>query len=317
MSPNLRLSRRTLTLAGVATIVTAPSVVLAPPQPLPIQLTGVVRDFKENTEACGHPDFENMPQNGMGRYAGGIALSIAGDGKPVYVGGVKKIAQQWRDSANRQIAWCMNGQFPAAGDVIGQWGQASDGGITSAASFYQWFHDTPVYNMSAPLTLTLVWNQATGMYVFDDQSDPFYVARGGFFPIDDLLFGNSPVQGNGNGNGNGGGGGNPNLDHNFHFTFEVHTQFLYQAAGGQSFKFTGNNNDVWLFVDGYLVNDLTGIHAAHDQFVDLNRLGLVNGDWYSMDFFFAQRFRPDSHFRIDTNVQLESVPIETVSAVFD
>ena len=98
--------------------------------------------------------------------------------------------------------------------------------------------------------------------------------------------------------------------------FEVHTQFQYDAAAGQSFKFTGTDT-VWLFIDGNLVNDLIGVHASHDQYVDVDRLGLSDGEWYALDFFFAQRYMPQSHFRIETNIILESLPISTISAVFD
>jgi fibro-slime domain-containing protein len=85
---------------------------------------------------------------------------------------------------------------------------------------------------------------------------------------------------------------------------------------GQSFLFEGTDS-VWLFIDGHLVNDLAGVHAAHDQFVDVDRLGLVDGESYQLDFFFAQRYEPQSHFRIETNIVLNSLPIATVSAVFD
>ena len=57
--------------------------------------------------------------------------------------------------------------------------------------------------------------------------------------------------------------------------------------------------------------------AAHDQYVDVDRLGLSDGEWYALDFFFAQRYMPQSHFRIETNIVLESLPISTISAVFD
>ncbi len=74
---------------------------------------------------------------------------------------------------------------------------------------------------------------------------------------------------------------------------------------------------MWLYIDGKLVTDLCGVHAAHDQFVDLDRLGLMDGESYQLDFFFAQRYAPQSHFRIETNIVLNSLPIATVSAVFD
>ena len=97
---------------------------------------------------------------------------------------------------------------------------------------------------------------------------------------------------------------------------QVHTQFQYDASAGQNFKFEGTDT-VWLYIDGHLVNDLIGVHASHDQYVEVDRLGLVDGEWYQLDFFFAQRYMPQSHFRIETNILLQSMPIATVSPVFD
>ncbi len=268
----------------------------APPPPA-ILLTGIVRDFREATAPGGHPDFESMPLQGLGRYSGNLAATIGADGKPVFAGNGAKVAQQWRDSQSRQICYLLYDED--LDDTAGSFSVSSTGGITSAATFNQWFNDVLVYNISEPLTLTLV-RQDDGMYLFDDTLDPYYASLGGFFPIDGRLFGNP--------------GGVP--DHNFHFTFEIETQFVYDASAGQNFKFEGTDT-VWLFIDGRLVTDLIGIHAAHDQFVDLNRLGLVDGEAYSLHFFFAQQRRPQSHFRIETNILLQSQPYIMVSAAFD
>ncbi|MHC4217988.1 MAG: fibro-slime domain-containing protein [Planctomycetota bacterium] len=305
MTTSTDLTFRMLICVGTASLLvpTAAAQVPEPEFPETVQITGIVRDFKSMAEMGGHPDFENNPENGMARYAGNMDPLIGDDGKPVFTGNGAKITSQWRDAQNRQISNLLYDSFPLPGDTAGSFGQAGTGGITSARTFAHWFRDVPVYNMSVPLTLTL-YRQANGLYVFDDQLNPEYIELDGFFPIDDRLFGNT--------NGH----GNPHDQHNFHFTFEVHTQFQYDAAAGQSFKFEGTDS-VWLYIDGNLVNDIVGVHASHDQYVDLDRLGLVDGEWYQLDFFFAQRYLPQSHFKIETNVLLESMPIATVSAVFD
>ena len=266
--------------------------------PETIDVTGIVRDFKERTDAHGgHPDFENRPDKGFARYSGNIAPVLGEDGTPVFTGDGRKVASQWRDSEHRQISYLL---YDAdLGDHEGNWSVFSQGGITSADSFEQWYRDVPGVNISAVLTLTLV-RQDDGHYVFDDRADPKYASLGGFFPIEDQLFGNP--------------GGSP--DRNFHFTFELHMEFEYDADGDQDFMFIGDD-DVWVFIDGKLVIDLGGVHAAHDQYVDLNRLDLVDGETYSIAFFFAERHRTQSNFRLETNIPLRTTGVPTVSMIFD
>lgn len=291
-----------LALAGAYSINPA-TATSAPPakNPAPqeeILLTGVVRDFKEWSVAGGHPDFERKPDNGFAHYAGNVRPTLDDDGQIVWVGGGHKITSQWRDSSHRQI--CPDLYDSSRGDVEGAWGVESTGGVQSAASFKQWFRDVPGVNLSAPLTLRFV-RTADGSYVFDDKTDPEYASLGGFFPIDNQLFGNSP--------------GSPK--HNYHFTFELRTQFRYDASANQIFKFTGDD-DVFVYINGRLVIDLGGVHAAHDQFVDLNRLGLVDGETYRLDFFFAERHRTQSNFRIQTNLMLSTPTMTpTINSSFD
>ncbi len=263
-----------------------------------VQISGIVRDFRECTVEDGHPDFEHMPQTGFGRYAGNVATSLDVDGRPTFAGPGFKISNQWRDSHHRVIAPCL---YDASwGDSQGGAAQPSTAGITSAASFAQWFRDFPGVNMSTIVPITLR-RQPNGIYVFDSDIDQPYADLGGFFPIDDQLFGNS--------------GGNP--DHNYHFTFEMHGAFIY-IDNNLNFKFEGSDS-VWVFINGHLVTDLEGVHASLDQYVDLERpsLGLVQGNSYPLDFYFAQRFRPHSDFRIQTNIVLAGLPPSTVLSQFD
>ncbi len=185
------------------------------------------------------------------------------------------------------------------GDTPAVEGKPDHGGLTSSTHFDQWYRDVPGINISKALTLALVL-QDDGTYVFDDQEDPFYSERDGFFPIDDELFGNSD--------------GSPY--HNFHFTFELHAEFTYDASAGQMFQFVGND-DVWVFINGQLVIDLGDVHPTLDQYIDLDRLGLQDGEVYRLDFFFAERYSTESNFRITTNLPLQTIDLPTISAQYD
>jgi fibro-slime domain-containing protein len=283
--------------AGVGVLVSLCAGTALAEEPESLDLTGVVRDFRERSAEGGHPDFERRPDAGFGHYCGNVAPSLGEDGKPVFTGQGWKLSSQWKDQYGRPICYLLYNE--EAGDVAGSMGVSSNGGIQSQDSFGMWFNDVPGVNMSAPLTITLQ-RQDDGSYLFDDKLDPLYADLNGFFPIEDQLLGNP--------------GGSP--DRNFHFTFELHTEFTYDAGGKQVFKFIGDD-DVWVYINGQLVIDLGGVHAATEQYVDLNRLGLEHNRTYTLDFFFAERHRTQSNFRIQTNLRLESVDLPSITAAFD
>ena len=276
------------------TAVSAMSIMLAITNPPPdsIELTGTVRDFEEQggCGSNGHPDFEVTPSKGYGQYCKNIATQLGTDGKPVFVGNGKKVRWQCTDSNYQPICWTMYDASQGDHNIKYRKGH-STGGIESEDSFNQWYNDVEDVNISIPLTIKLM-RQQDGSYVFDDQLDENYQQLGGFFPIENQGWGNP--------------GGSP--DRNFHFTFELHTEFTYQANGAQYFQFIGDD-DVWVFIDGQLVIDLGGIHGSTEQYVDIARLGLEDGESYTLDFFFAERHRTQSNFRFQTNLMLEEAEL--------
>lgn len=273
--------------------------------PSVIELTGIVRDFKEWNEPGGHIDFDKdgradslMGCDGV-IWCGNVDTTLGADGKPVFTGNGFAVTKQWTDSGGRPICYTL--YDATRGDIAGTKGCNSTGGIDSEASFDQWYTNVAGVNLASPLTLRFR-RQADGSYVFDDKTDIIYSTRGGFFPIEGRLFGNPPVK--------------KGIDRNFHFTFELHTRFTYDTDANQTFRFVGDD-DVWVFIDNKLVVDLGGIHIARDQVVDLNRLGLEDGKSYSLDFFFAERNRTQANFRMVTNLQLQSIDLTGITEQFD
>lgn len=146
---------------------------------------------------------------------------------------------------------------------------------TGAASFDQWFQDVPGVNQSMPFSITLE-RQNSNVYTYDNQE---------FFPADGQMFGNE------------------GRDHNFHFTYEIRTEFKY--LGGEIFRFTGDD-DLFVFINQRLAIDLGGVHGAESDEADLDELAEVLeievGNEYTLDFFFAERHTSQSTFRIDTTI---------------
>ena len=141
-------------------------------------------------------------------------------------------------------------------------------------NFNQWFRDTPGINRTYVLALRL--SSVNGIPTFS-AIRPYY-----FFPLDKEGFGNQ------------------NQPHNFSFTTEIHTAFIYH--GGETFSFYGDD-DVWVFINKKLVIDLGGRHEQLEGAVNVDQLGLEKGKEYELAVFHAERHTTESNFQIQSTME--------------
>ncbi len=268
-----------------------------------IVLTGTVRDFRPRNTEAGHVDFEWQPRNAAGSGSYGQYLQIVADeldeeDKPVFRSRGHKLLSQWRDAQGKNIMAPREYIEVRQGDVSGSM-EGEGYAVDNSAAFSQWFRNVDGVNAWRALPITLQREPGSNLYVFDDRTAEAFAGKGGFFPVNDEFYGNYQ-------NGK-----------NFHFTFELATEFTYDADTGQQFTFIGDD-DVWVFIDGKLVIDLGGVHSAQQQSIEVDRLPwLEDGKRYSLHFFFAERHTTQSNFRIETTLNLRNVNIPTSLAVYD
>ncbi len=263
--------------------------------PASVTVVATIRDFKAYGESGGHPDFE--------RWTGGVRVGLVGpeldsEGKPVAASLIgESLSTDFRDSSGQPINPAL--YDAALGDQAGTVRAATDPKIDSVESFAQWYRDG-LHTASASVPITFNRTPGTNVYVFDSAVDEPFHTRGGFFPIDGMLYGNYAGTG-----------------HNFSFTTEMETQFQFNRGQNQTFKFAGDD-DVWVFIGGKLVIDLGGVHSAHAQVINLDRLSWLNdGESYTLKVFHAERHTNQSNFRIETTLQFRQVQPPAAAALAD
>lgn len=158
--------------------------------------------------------------------------------------------------------------------------------LSNKSNFDQWFNDVPGVNRRVDFKMDLQKTDE-GTYVHDNAT---------FFPVDGKGWQDTAIALDG-------------LAHNFYFTLELHTTFVYKS--GDEFTFRGDD-DVWVFMNDQLVIDLGGVHNPMEKTFQVDRLNVSQGSAVTLSFFFAERRCCGSEFRLETSI----VPVKGACTIW-
>lgn len=164
-----------------------------------------------------HPDFTGVGAGTDGaRYSGITGDYLGPDGKPIFASTGRKILTEWKDAAGRPIIRPRSYIASRPGDTAGSLDTAAGAAVTSAASFNQWFRNTPGVNTSSAASLNL--QRQGSSFIFDGSLDNITGARKTAYTA----------------------------EAEWHFVHQANRDFFIDVA---------SNAEVWLFIDDRLVID--------------------------------------------------------------
>jgi fibro-slime domain-containing protein len=215
-----------------------------------------------------NPEFE--PANfRVGQYPGMVADTLSTDKKPLlgsspfFNYNIDKWFRPWQEG---------NFEIPVYSN------QTGSNPTTSTVTY-----DTAFKNVVLVDSLPFI-HTGSGMYAFERSGTN---GTQDFFWLDGKGFGNEPEG----------------YSHNFSFSMELHTTFVFKK--GMSFDFIGDD-DVWAFINGKRAMDLGGIHASQAGSISLDNIAqeynLTEGNTYPFDFFYVERHVSRSTIKVMTNL---------------
>jgi len=162
--------------------------------------------------------------------------------------------------------------------------------IVDPSEFQYWFRTIPGYNI--PITQDLVFTNCDPKTT-QNCNDEYYTKDNTWFPSTGAGYWPLDKQGYGDWWSYQG------KSHNYGFTMEIATKFVYR--GGEVFKFNGDD-DLYIFVNGKLALDIGGVHNSIEGTINMDSLGLAVNKSYPFHIFYCERHTPGSGFYATTSV---------------